>query len=306
MTLGSIGQLGEQAAVRRLQIDDVTCTFIVDGAMSMAPGVFLKTIPSTYWDEHPEELDPYGQVAMSAGGLLIERGNHRLLIDAGLGNRKEQNDFGRIDCGAFLDVLQHIGLRREDIDVFALTHMHADHTGWAFIESPSGRPELAFPNAPYRVAALEWEPLRRGERPLGVPGEAEFIQPIREMADLQLIGDGDEVAPGVTAIVTPGHSAGHTTFVVTTSKGNRLIAFGDCFHTPAQLCHPDWTSAPDVDPAAVIGARQRILSELRTANSIGFAMHFGDQPFGKVTGGSEAVRWLPQPTEVLMAPPRSV
>ena len=306
MTLESVGQLNEQAAVRRLQIDDVTFTFIVDGAMSMDPEMFLKTIPRVHWYEHPEELDRYVQVAMSAGGLLVERDHHRLLIDAGLGNSKEQNAFGRIDCGAFLDVLQRIGMRRGDIDAFALTHIHADHTGWAFIESASGRREPAFLNAPYQVAALEWEPLKSGERPLGVPGEAEFFQPMHEIANVQLISDGDEVAPGVTAIVTPGHSAGHTTFVVKTSKGNRLIAFGDCFHTPAQLHHPDWSSAPDVDPAAVVVARQRILTELSAANTVGFAIHFGDQPFGRVTGGSGAVRWQPLPATVLLPPPRSV
>jgi glyoxylase-like metal-dependent hydrolase (beta-lactamase superfamily II) len=56
-----------------------------------------------------------------------------------------------------------------------------------------------------------------------------------EHTNVRLISDGDEVAPGVTAVVTPGHSAGHTSYVVTTSRGNRLVAFGDCFHTPAQL-----------------------------------------------------------------------
>jgi glyoxylase-like metal-dependent hydrolase (beta-lactamase superfamily II) len=307
MALGTIGQLNEQASVRRVQMDDVTFTFVTDGAMSMAPRMFVPVIPPAYWDEHPHQLDRYGQVAMSAGGLLVERGRHRLLIDAGFGNSTEQAPFGRINCGAFLDVLKRIGLHPTDIDAFALTHIHADHTGWAFVESASGRREPTFPNAPYFVAALEWEPLRRGERPLGVPGDAEFIQPMIELANVQLIGDGDEVAPGVTAAVTPGHSAGHTSFVVTTSKGNRLVAFGDCFHTPAQLGHPDWPSAPDVDPAAVVGARRRILSELGPANTVGFAVHFGDQPFGTVTsGGSEALTWQPLPTTVLLPPPRSV
>src|SRR5260370_39114941 len=95
-----------------------------------------------------------------------------------------------------------------------------------------------------------------------------------EHTNVQLISDGDEVAPGVTAVVTPGHSAGHTSYVVTTSNGNRLIAFGDCFHTPAQLLHPEWSSAPDIEPAAVPGARQRLLDQLRTGNTGVFAVHF--------------------------------
>src|ERR1700737_337076 len=208
MALGTTGQLNEQASVRRLQMDDVTFTFVADGAMSMVPQVLLKTIPPAYWDEHPDQMNRYGQVAMSAGGLLVERDDHRLLIDAGYGRSTESTPFGQINCGAFLDVLRNIGLQRTDIDAFALTHIHIDHTGWAFVESTSGRRAPTFPNAPYLVSALEWEPLRRGERPVGVPSEDEFIQPMRELANLELVGDGDEVAPGVTAVVTPGHSAG--------------------------------------------------------------------------------------------------
>jgi len=302
-----MGRLNDQASVRRFQIDDVTFTFVADGAMSMAPQMFLKTIPTAYWDEHPDELDRHGRVAMSAGGLLVERGNHRLLIDAGLGPGTESTPHGQTNSGAFLDVLMHLGLHGAQIDSFALTHLHVDHTGWAFVESASGRREPTFPNAPYIVAAQEWEPIKRGERPLGVPGEAEFIEPMGEHTDLRLISDGDEVAPGVTAVVTPGHSAGHTSYVVTTSRGNRLVAFGDCFHTPAQLRHPDWPSAPDVDPSAVGGARRRILAELRAANTVGFAVHFGDQPFGRLAvGDTEPITWEPVPTKVLLAPPRTI
>jgi glyoxylase-like metal-dependent hydrolase (beta-lactamase superfamily II) len=307
MTEGTIGVLNEQASVRRFQMDDVTFTFVSDGAMSMDPKMFLKTIPPAYWDEHPDHLDRHGQVAMSAGGLLVERDSQRLLIDAGLGRSVESTPYGAINCGAFLDVLTQLGLQGTDIDVFALTHLHIDHTGWAFVELAAGRREATFPNAPYVLAALEWEPLRRGERPLGAPGEAEFIRPMADHTNVQLISDGDEVAPGVTAVVTPGHSAGHTSYVVTTSRENRLVAFGDCFHTPAQLGHPDWTSAPDVDPSAVMSARRRILAELGAANTVGFAVHFGDQPFGRLIGGNtEPLTWLPLPTTVLFGPPLGV
>jgi glyoxylase-like metal-dependent hydrolase (beta-lactamase superfamily II) len=306
MTKRAMGQLSEQASVRRFEMDDVTFTFVADGAMSMAPLMFLKTIPTAYWEEHPDELDRHGRVAMSAGGLLVERGNHHLLIDAGLGPRKESTPYGQTNSGALLDVLMHLGIQGTDIDVFALTHLHMDHTGWAFVESPSGRREPTFPNARYVVPALEWESLRRGERPLGVPGEAEFIQPMSEHTNMQLINDGDEVVPGIVAVVTPGHSPGHTSYVVTTSSGNQLVAFGDCFHTPAQVRHPDWTSAPDIDSSAVLGARRRILSELGAANTVGFAVHFGDQPFGRVTfDGTQPVAWEPLPTTVLLAPPRT-
>jgi glyoxylase-like metal-dependent hydrolase (beta-lactamase superfamily II) len=306
MGLESTGHLNAQAAVRRLRMDDVTFTFIADGAMSLAPHVFIKTAPPAYWAQHPEQLDGQGRIAMSAGGLLVERDGHRILIDAGFGPAAATNAFSQVNCGAFLDVLTQLGLAPADIDAFGLTHLHVDHTGWAFVESASGRREPTFPNATYLLATLEWQPIASGQRPPGVGGEQELIQPLHMHPALQLIGDNEEVAPGVTAVVTPGHSAGHTSYLVETSKGNRLIAFGDCFHTPAQLLHPEWFCDPDINPAAVPKARQRLLDELRRENTVGFAVHFGDQQFGTLVGEADTLAWRPLPTTVLFPPPRAL
>jgi glyoxylase-like metal-dependent hydrolase (beta-lactamase superfamily II) len=301
-----IGQLNTQAAVRRLRMDDVTFTFIADGAMALAPHSFIETAAPAYWADHPDQLDRQGWIAMSAGGLLVERDHRLTLIDAGFGSATIDDAVSRVNCGAFLDVLRRLGLAPADIEILALTHLHVDHTGWAFVDSASAQREPTFPNASYLVATLEWEPIVRGERPPGVPGERDFIQPMRSHTALRLIGDGEEVAPGITAVVTRGHSAGHTSYVVTTSKGNRLIAFGDCFHSPAQLLHPEWPSSADIDPAAVPAARHRLISELRTANTVGFAVHFGDQQFGTLAGDGAALAWRPVPTTVALPPPRVV
>jgi hypothetical protein len=90
MTERTIGELNEQASVRRFHMDDVTFTFVSDGAMSMDPKMFLKTIPPAYWDEHPDNLDRHGQVAMSAGGLLVERDSQRRSLMPGWGGASNQ------------------------------------------------------------------------------------------------------------------------------------------------------------------------------------------------------------------------
>ncbi|MEU9152620.1 MBL fold metallo-hydrolase [Streptomyces sp. NPDC048417] len=66
---------------------------------------------------------------------------------------------------------------------------------------------------------------------------------------LRQFEDGDEVWPDVTALITPGHSPGHTTYVISASPGRRILVLGDAFHAPAQLTHPKsgppgrtWTS----------------------------------------------------------------
>jgi glyoxylase-like metal-dependent hydrolase (beta-lactamase superfamily II) len=179
----SIGRLNMQAAVRRLRMDDVTFTFIADGAMSLAPQAFLKAAPPAYWAQHPEHLDSQGWIVMSAGGLLVERDHRHMLIDAGFGSATAANTFSRVNCGSFLDVLTQLGVAPTDIGTFAFTHLHVDHTGWAFVDSASGQREPTFPNATYLLAALEWEPIVRGERLTGT-ADALLWEPVPTTAVL--------------------------------------------------------------------------------------------------------------------------
>jgi glyoxylase-like metal-dependent hydrolase (beta-lactamase superfamily II) len=130
---------------------------------------------------------------------------------------------------------------------------------------------------------------------------------IPPLADARtLIDDGQEIFPGVHALLAPGHTPGHTAYVITSPAG-RLIALGDAFHTPAQLPHPEWPSLPDVDSAAVIASRRRLIAELEQPGTVGFACHFGDQAFGRVVRDSAGLpSWEPIATSLVAPPPRSV
>lgn len=285
-------------------MDDVTFTYVVDGAMWLAADKFLKAVPRNYWDDHPDQIGPDGFVAMSTGGLLVQSPRATLLIDAGMGPTVGESPLGRTDCGEFLTTLARLGVERDAVDVCALTHLHVDHAGWLFVQDGQGSRQPTFPRARYIVAEAEWAPLSRGERPLGAADRESVLEPLGRHDDLGLIADGDEIAPGVRALVTPGHSAGHTSYVITSAAGNRLVAFGDAFHAPAQLDHPEWGSAPDTMPATVPRARARLLDELCRPGTFGFAIHFGDQAFGQVVRDAGATRWQPVATDILFDPPR--
>jgi glyoxylase-like metal-dependent hydrolase (beta-lactamase superfamily II) len=290
----STGRLRDPSAVRSLHFGDTVATYVVDGVMALRTADFFPAVPADYWSAHRELLDDDGRVVMSAGGLLIERGGRALLIDAGLGPSVGRTRYGPVNCGAMLDVLRSLARRADDVDTVAFTHLHGDHVGWAFTADPDGQYTKTFPNARYLVAASEWAPRATG--PASPPQE---IIDRLTMSGPTLIDDGEPIFPGVRALVTPGHSPGHTTYVVTSTSGTRLVAFGDAFHVPAQLAHHDWGSAPDTDSAAVLTARRRLLDELTQPDTFGFAVHFGDQAFGRVmTDEAGAPHWEPVPTRV--------
>lgn len=296
------GSLNAPSSVRRWRMDDVTLTYVVDGVMSMVPSVFLPDIPADHWTDHPGELADDRHVVMSTGGLLVERGGHRLLIDTGFGPVQMQASFGRVDCGAFLETLAAVGVGAEDIDMVALTHMHPDHTGWLF-STTDDDPAPVFSRAVYALSDAEWGPVADGDA--DDSDVQRVVAGLRRHPRLHVVTDGEEIAPGVTAVVTPGHSSGHTSYVVTSSLGRRVVAFGDVFHVPAQLGHPHWGSAPDADPAAVPAARRRVIAELLRPDSFGFAVHFGDQPFGRLTTAADATpRWDPIATDIVAPSPQ--
>jgi glyoxylase-like metal-dependent hydrolase (beta-lactamase superfamily II) len=298
------GRLNEPSAVRALQFDDVVATYVVDGVLALQAAEFFPAVPTEYWSSGHGLFDSGARMVMSAGGLLIERDGGTLLIDAGLGPTTEDSVVGPINSGSMLDVLGSLGRRPEDIDVLAFTHLHFDHTGWAFTHGPDGVETKTFPNARYLVSTPEWAPYAHGEDVTGFATSQELIRMLA--ASHTEFADGDEIFPGVRAVVTPGHSAGHTSYVITSATtGGRLVVFGDAFHIPAQLAHPEWPSAPDIDVQSVKKARRRVLDELTQPNTFGFAFHFGDQPFGRVTTNGGKPAWEPIPTTVHAPAPRT-
>jgi glyoxylase-like metal-dependent hydrolase (beta-lactamase superfamily II) len=300
--VSSIGRPGDPSAVRSLQLDDVVATYVVDGVVLIRPRAFFPAIPPDYWAARPELLTTDGIMPMSTGGLLIEREGKTLLIDAGVGTATVQFAAGDVDCGAMLDVFESIGRRPSDVDVVAFTHLHFDHAGWAFTNGVK-----TFRDARYVLSAQEWAPYADGAKRGGdktTPWHV-ILQLACDTDSVDLIDDGDEILPGVRALVTPGHTPGHTSFVITSSSGQRLVVLGDAFHTTAQLAHPEWMSAAESDAAAVPGARRRLLAELAEPNTVGFGFHFGDQCFGRVRPGHRGeAAWEPIPTSVLAPPPR--
>ncbi|MEV6946450.1 MBL fold metallo-hydrolase [Streptomyces sp. NPDC051172] len=297
-----IGALSDQSAVRTFTVGDTRLTYVVDGAMELDPAGFLPAVPAEYWQAHPEALTGSGRIAASAGGVLVERGRRRLLIDVGLGGNVLSPSLGISRGGALLHTLGALRVSPESIDTVAFTHLHTDHTGLGFLRDRNQELHKAFPRADYLVAGAEWEPFWQGEIKVGAPSWDGFMVPMSRV--LQRFDDGDEVWPGVTALITPGHSPGHTTYVVSASGGRRILVLGDAFHTPAQMTHPEWPSGPDVDIEGVLHARTTLLKELLAPRTYAFAFHFGDTVFGRVVRDDAGnVQWQPAPARELLPAP---
>ena len=283
-------RLRRPAGTRSLTIGDATVSYVPDGMVQLAGRGWLPDTTDEVWAEHPEYLDESGNLAASIGGLLVERGDRALLIDAGFGPQSLPPEpggvRGAIHGGALLDNLAALGRSPAEIEAVAITHLHLDHLGWAWHPAPgSDRP--AFTGADHLISEPEWTQRHLAEKQ-GTSAEIlEALQP-----RVRTVTDGEEIFPGVRVLFTPGHTAGHAAYVIS-GGGRRVIAFGDAFHSPIQMEHPEWWAAPDHDRGQSSRFRRTLVEELTTPGTIGFGIHFADVQFGRVQPGADRPAWRP-------------
>ncbi|MEX3105479.1 MULTISPECIES: MBL fold metallo-hydrolase [unclassified Streptomyces] len=268
MTNPPADRLRRPSGIRSLTLGDTRLSYVPDGRARLEAMYWLDTTDED-WAPYAGHLDD-GHLVGGVGGLLVERGGRGLLIDAGAGPLTLDTGHGVLTGGALLENLAVLGRGPEEIEAVAVTHLHVDHIGWAA--------HPAFARARVLVAAPEWT---HRQEPL------EALEP-----RVRTVVDGEEVFPGVRVLSAPGHTAGHTAYVVD-AGGQRVIAFGDAFHFPVQISRPEWEVTADHDRKQAVALRHRLLAELAGPGTIGFGVHFSDVVFGRVTADGGTYLWHP-------------
>lgn len=247
---------------------------IEDGWFFREPGAFLPDSDPAFWRTHPEFLVE-GRVRVSMGCFVVTDGTRTVVVDSGIGSLVNALP-GDAQGGRLPQALALIGIRPEDVETVLHTHLHLDHIGGD--RTVGGDP--FFPNARIAVHRRELDHWMETDQ---APGAA-----IRGVVE-GFVGagridpfEGDhEVAPGITAVETPGHTPGHVSFAVT-SQGTRTFVTGDVAHHPVQTGHPDWGVAADLDPELARTTRDRVFTELAGTGTLVAAGHFPRPGLGYV------------------------
>ena len=226
----------------------------------------------------------------SANCFLIRSGPRTALVDTGFG-------LGVRPTVGFLQAnLAAAGVAPDEIDVVLLTHMHPDH--WGGLADKEGR--ALFPRAELVMHADDhayWhddaammrleDPVRR--QMFFMEGRAR-VAPYRERMRLFT---GGEVFPNVTAVALPGHTPGHTGFMIASGNASLLI-WGDIVHVQElQVARPEVTMAVDVDPARAAATRRAILERVAADRQAIAGMHLHFPAFAHVVRNGDGYRLLP-------------
>lgn len=144
----------------------------------------------------------------------IEGPDQRILVDTGGGDPLKTDPshfpYKRERDQSLENALKKKGLKCEDIDIVINTHLHWDHC------AENG----LFPHAQIIV---QEEELRAARSPFPVTAHG-FIQSMVKDIDYKVISGDQEIAEGVTAILTPGHTYGMQGVLVEATKKRIFIA----------------------------------------------------------------------------------
>ena len=280
------------------QVGDVRVARIEELALPADTGAWLlpEATPELIADSGPlpaGALAGDGSLALSVQTFALRIGELRVLVDTGVGNGKQRANpaWSNLDT-PFLTRLAAAGFAPEDVDLVVTTHLHTDHVGWNTRWDGSAWIPT-FPRASYLVARDEYEwwtgqDLDAGRRQLF----ADSVEPIRASGRLRLLdlpAAGLEVAPGLEAVRTPGHTPGHLAVRVTSGTATAVIT-GDCLHHPLQLARPDLSSSADVDPAQAVRSRRALLDELAETGGLLLGTHVPPPAAGTVAREAENYR----------------
>lgn len=264
--------------VYRRKVGDMVVTAIADGFLDGAIDVLRNIRPEDATEILAASFRPARRTPVNT--FVIHAKDRVCLIETGCG------DYMAPTSGRQRANLEAAGVDPDDIDTVLLTHMHPDHSA-GLTNRKTGEP--FFKNA--ELVLHENEPrhwlddanmARASEREqlLYFQCAREQIAPYRKSAMRTFTGG--EVFPGITAIPRPGHTPGHTTYMIADGK-DQLLIWGDTVHVPeVQTARPEVCIAFDVDPVQAEASRRAVFDMAATDRLLVTGMHLHFPGFSRL------------------------
>ena len=298
---GPQSTVGERAAADELvpsryalRIGAIDVMVISDGVLALPTKMLAHNADPTDRSAWLSDMFlPSDAFDWSLNAVVVCSGEQTILIDAGLGL---DPDLNLPRAGQLTKRLEAAGISLGAVTDIVLTHLHMDHIGGLLVE---GVKERLRSDLRIHVAAAEvdfWAApdFTHAVMPPGFPDALRstakrFVTEYRDQ--LRPFDDMNEVAPGVVAHRTGGHTPGHS--VVRIASANERLTFaGDAVFTVG-FEHPDWHNGFEHDPEEAERVRLQLLRELAATGELLVATHLPFPSLGRVARAGDAFRWVP-------------
>lgn len=160
--------------------------------------------------------------------FYLEGAGHKIIVDTGgsVPDGQKWQPYFRSENENLDQALLKIGVSPAEIDLVILTHLHWDHAGNNHL----------FPNARFIVQKREYDYILASEPKVKAGFEVDLIMNTKYES---IVGDC-EIIPGISVILTPGHTTGMQCVVVETTSGKYILG-GDLI-----TLYENWEAVPHV------------------------------------------------------------
>jgi glyoxylase-like metal-dependent hydrolase (beta-lactamase superfamily II) len=273
----------------RTMLGDFEVTAVSDGTVSLDVARLLAE-PAAKTGAALKKSFEASPLETSDNAFLVNTGTRLVLIDTGAGTL-----FGPT-LGKLLANLRAAGYGPEQVDDVFLTHLHPDHVGG--LANDGAR---VFPNATihadrrdadYWLSRVNLEKAPADAKGF-FQGAMASLKPYVDAGRFQPFDADAELVPGVRSVASPGHTAGHTSYLVQ-SQGQQLMVVGDLIHVASvQFDDPSVTIAFDSDASAAAASRRKVFGEVASNGALVGAAHLQFPGLGHLRAAGRAWQWVP-------------
>lgn len=277
-----------------LKIGEIDVLVVSDGVLPLPTTMLAHNAdPAVRATWLHDKFLPQDAFDWALNAVMVRSGGKTILIDAGLGSDPNLN---LPRAGQLIRRLAAAGIDLSAVTDLVLTHLHMDHIGGLLVDGVKQqlRKDLRIHVAAAEVKFWEAPDFSRTAMPEGFPDALRSTAKrfLKEYgSQLRLFDDEQEIAPGVVARRTGGHTPGHS--VVRMAAGDDALTFAGDAVFAVGFEQPDWHNGFEHDPEEAARVRIGLLRQLAETGEMLVATHLPFPSVGRVAADGDAFRWVP-------------
>lgn len=274
----------------RYKVGDIEVTAIHDGFGRRALEGFVRNAELAQVQQAAQEAFlPTDALPLVYTTLVLNQGGRLTLIDTANG------DMGPPTAGQWMANFRAAGFDPARVNTVVISHFHGDHINGLRLKDGTA----VFPNAEVMVPAAEWDfwmdDARMNQAPEGMKGAFQgarrVFAPIAK--DVKRYEMNKEIVPGLTSVAAPGHTPGHTTYMLSSGTGKLMILSDLANHPALFVRNPDWSAVFDMDADQARATRRRMLDMAASERAQVAFYHAPFPATGHIAKDGNGYRFIP-------------